>query len=94
MIRTSAYPLPWILGDFSRVGYYDDKNLPAKLDADFLVVQEDRVAEVEPKLQEAYYTFTIKIRAFQEDSKVYFKAKVFKNFFPGKTPDLPGKSSA
>ena len=23
IIRTSAYPLPWILGDFPRIGYYE-----------------------------------------------------------------------
>src|SRR5256714_10083309 len=41
MIRGSVYPLPWILGDFPRIGYYEGGNLPANVDADFLLVQQD-----------------------------------------------------
>src|SRR5205807_1018184 len=33
IIRTSAYPLPWMLDDFPHIGYYEQKSLPAKLDA-------------------------------------------------------------
>ena len=46
-IRTSTYPFPWLLGDFPNVGYYEHNNSPGKFDGDFLVVQEDRIAEVE-----------------------------------------------
>ena len=51
-IRTSSYPFPWMLGDFSNVGYYEHNNSPDKMDADFLLVQEDRIEEVEAKLTE------------------------------------------
>src|SRR6266446_1482880 len=91
MIRTSAYPLPWMLDDFPHIGYYDEGNLPAKLDAAFLLVQEDRVADVESKLHEAYYTESLRIRAYQDLSKVYFNAKVFKDIFPGRRPEFKGK---
>src|SRR5205085_7931236 len=56
MIRTSAYPLPWILGDFGRIGYYEKDAMPGTMDADFLLVQEDKIATVEARLQHAYYT--------------------------------------
>jgi len=46
LIRSSVYPLPWILGDFPNVGYYEHGNLPQNLDADFLLVQEDKIKEV------------------------------------------------
>jgi uncharacterized protein (TIGR03663 family) len=91
IIRTSSYPLPWILGDFAHVGYYEKDNLPEKIDAAFLLVQEDRITEVESKLHETYYTDTIRIRAYQESSKIYFNAKYFKDVFPGREPDFVGK---
>ena len=91
IIRTSAYPLPWILGDFVNVGYYEHDNLPEKLDADFLLVQEDKIKAVEAKLHESYYTDTVRIRAYQEPSKLYLNAKVFAGFFRGREPDFKGK---
>ena len=54
-IRTSTYPFPWLLGDFPNIGYYEHNNSPGKFDADFLVVQEDRIAEVEKKLHEKLF---------------------------------------
>jgi uncharacterized protein (TIGR03663 family) len=90
-IRTSTYPFPWLLGDFPKVGYYEHDNLPDKVDADFLIVQEDRIEEVEKKLRESYYTDSLTIRPYQDTSKVYFSEKVFKSFFPGREPDFVGK---
>ena len=94
IIRTSAYPLPWMLGDFTRIGYYENNNLPTPIDADFLLVQEDKIAEVDGKLQNAYYTMPFTIRSYQDTSKLYLSAKVFKNFFKGRTPDFAGRGPA
>ena len=91
LIRTSSYPLPWILGDFPRVGYYEHQAIPDPMDADFLLVQSDRITEVEAKLKNAYYTEPLTIRPYQDSSKVYFDAKRFKDFFPGRVPDFTGK---
>ena len=91
LIRSSTYPLPWILGDFDRVGYYEGGNMPANVDGDFLLVQQDKIKQVESKLKGTYYTDTVTIRNYQDPSKVYFKAEIFKEFFPGKTPDFVGK---
>ena len=93
IIRTSAYPLPWILGDFTRIGYYEKDQLPTPVDGDFLLVQEDKIASVESKLQNAYYTAPLTIRSYQDTSKLYLSAKVFKDFFPGQTPDFLGKNT-
>ena len=93
IIRASSYPLPWILGDFSHVGYYEHDALPEKADADFLLVQEDRIAEIEGKLQDSYFTETVRLRAFQDSSKAYFRANVFKDLFPKRTPEFKGKKS-
>ena len=90
IIRGSPYPLPWILGDFGRVGYYEKDNAPEKLDGDFLLVQQDRIADIEQKLHDTYYTAMLTIRPYQDPSKAYFSAKIFKSFFPGKGPDFTG----
>ncbi len=93
IIRTSAYPLPWLLGDFSRIGYYEKDALPTPMDADFLLVQQDKIAAVEDKLENAYYTAPLTIRSYQDTSKLYLSAKVFKDFFPGQTPEFSGKGA-
>jgi predicted membrane-bound mannosyltransferase len=94
MIRTSSYPLPWIFDDFPNVGYYEHDSLPPKVDADFLLVQEDRIKDVEPKLQNSYFTMPLTIRPYQDTSKLYLDAKRFKEFFPGQEPDFKGKGSS
>jgi uncharacterized protein (TIGR03663 family) len=92
LIRSSVYPLPWTLGDFDRVGYYEGGNMPANLDGDFLLVQQDKIKDVESKLKGAYYTDMMTLRNYQDPSKIFFSAKVFKEFFPGKAPDFVGNA--
>ena len=93
LIRSSVYPLPWILGDFPHVGYYEHDKMPEQMDADFLLVQQDKIKEVESKLKHAYYTDTLTIRNYQDPSKLYLSAKVFKEFFPNRAPDFIAKGS-
>jgi len=90
LIRSSIYPLPWTLGDFDRVGYYEGGNMPANVDGDFLLVQQDKIKDVESKLKGSYYTEMMTLRNYQDPSKIFFSAKVFKEFFPGKAPDFVG----
>ena len=94
LIRTSTYPLPWMLGDFTKVGYYEHNNMPQQLDGDFLLVQEDKIAEVEGKLHDTYYTELMTIRPYQDYSKLYFNAKVFYKLYPGRVPEFTGKPAA
>jgi uncharacterized protein (TIGR03663 family) len=90
MIRTSAYPIPWILGDFPKVGYYEHDAIPSPIDADFLLVQQDKIATVEAKLKGTYYTMPLTIRPYQDTSKLYLSARVFRDFFPGRAADFVG----
>ena len=92
MVRTSAYPFPWILGDFPNVGYYEHENLPEKVDADFLLVQQDRIKDVEPKLHESYFTEPLTIRPYQDTSKLYLNAKTFRALFPNRVPNFQGNA--
>ena len=91
LIRSSTYPLPWILGDFTHIGYYEHGNMPQDLDGAFLLVQEDKIKDVEPKLRNAYYTQPLRLRNYQDTSKLYLRAEIFKEFFPGQSPDFVGK---
>lgn len=91
LIRTSTYPLPWMLGDFTKVGYYEHNNMPGTLDGDFLLVQSDKIEEVEGKLRESYFTELMTIREYQDYSKIYFNVKVFSKLYPGRAPEFVGK---
>lgn len=91
LIRESTYPFPWILGDFTKVGYYEHGNLPDKVDGAFLIVQQNKIEEVEHKLHDSYYTEPLTIRPYQDPSKLYLSAKVFKSFYPGRAADFIGK---
>ena len=92
-MRPSPYPLPWILGDFPRIGYYEHDNNPPDFDADFLLVEESKIPTIEAKLQDSYYTEPLTVRPYQDTSKLYLRAGVFQDFFPGRLPDFigPGK---
>jgi hypothetical protein len=65
--------------------------MPRDLDAAFLLVQEDKIKQVESKLHNAYYTEPLRIRNYQEPSKLYLSAEIFKELFPGRSPDFVGK---
>ena len=49
---------------------------------------------MEAKLQSSYYTMPLTIRQYQDPSKLYLSAKVFKSFFEGRVPDFVGKTPA
>src|SRR6267143_4263302 len=91
LIRGSTYPFPWILGDFTKVGYYENGNMPQQVDGDFLIVQQDKIEEIERKLQDSYFTEPLTIRPYQDTSKLYLRAKVFKDLFPGRVAEFTGK---
>jgi hypothetical protein len=92
LIRSSVYPLPWVLGDFDRVGYYEGGNMPPNLDGDFLLVQQDKIKDVESKLKGTYYTEMMTLRNYQDPSKIFFSAPVFKQLFPDRKPEFVGGS--
>jgi uncharacterized protein (TIGR03663 family) len=93
ILMDSYHPLPWMLGDFPNVGYYDQDTKPPKLDADFLMVDDTRIDEVESQLRDSYFTATFTLRDAQDPSKLYLSAKKFQPVFPGRQPDfVPEKS--
>ena len=93
LIRGSTYPFPWILGDFTKVGYYENGNMPQQVDGDFLIVQQDKIEEVERKMHDSYFTEPLTIRPYQDTSKLYLRARVFQSLFPGRPVDFTGKAT-
>jgi uncharacterized protein (TIGR03663 family) len=91
IIRPSPYPLPWILGDFPQVGYYEHDNNPAKFDADFLLVEESKIDQIEKQLHDSYFTEPLTIRPYQDTSKLYLRVSVFQELFPDRLPNLIGR---
>ena len=64
--------------------------MPANLDGDFLLVQQDKIKDVQSKLKGTYYTDMMTLRNYQEPSKIFFSATVFKELFPGRKPEFVG----
>jgi hypothetical protein len=91
------------LGDFPKIGYYEHDNNPSDMDADFLLVEESKIPDVEAKLRDSYFTEPLTVRPYQDPSKLYFRASLvkdmekleihtprFQGFLPGKLPDSTG----
>lgn len=81
----STYPLPWLLGDFEHIGYYNNNNAPAAIEGyrvDFLLVTDKRVEEVESKLDADYYKQPIRLRPALEELQLYLRASRFVHLMP------------
>jgi len=94
ILLASYHPLPWVLGDFPHVGYYSDDMKPDKMDADFLLVEESRVAEVEKALKNSYFTTDLQLRDGQDSSTLFLEAGKFRSLFPGQDPDFDPDTGA
>jgi uncharacterized protein (TIGR03663 family) len=87
ILLESYHPLPWMLGDFTNIGYYDEA-APENPDADFLIVDDDRKAAVEKKLTGTYFTERIHLRDAQEPATIYYNAITFSGHFPNREPEF------
>ena len=88
IILDDQWPLSWILGDFTRIGYYGKDISPNNYDADFLVAEGRRVQEIEEKLLEKYFTGSFRLHSAQTPSTFYLNYETFKNLFSGRDPDF------
>jgi uncharacterized protein (TIGR03663 family) len=93
IIMESYHPLPWLLGDFTNIGYYDDTTSPPQMDGDFLLVEDSRVDEIEAALHDQYFTCPLRLRDAEDTSRLYLSVKKFRAVFPGRTPDFIGAPS-
>ncbi|MEI6349893.1 MAG: flippase activity-associated protein Agl23 [Verrucomicrobiota bacterium] len=89
ILLSSYHPLPWVLGDFTSVGYYEKEGAqPPTMDAGFLIAEEDRVAKVEAQLQQRYFVESFQLRDAMPAGKLYLNYERFASVFPGRTPEF------
>src|SRR5271157_1973554 len=94
VLLSSYFPIPWVLGEFPDIGYYNaDSAWPQKLDADFIVVDEDKADKLEKGLKDRYFTKDFRLRDGMDESRAYFRYETFKDIFPDRKPEFePGRS--
>ncbi len=79
IILDSYYPLPWMLGDFTNVGYYKD-GVGSSTDApDFAATVVADSAKLESRFSEPYYKRPFRLRDAQDDCVAYFRAATFRD---------------
>ena len=88
VLSSDEWPLPWTLGDFTMIAYYNINNLPKDTDADFLFVEKKHIGYIESKLKNEYFTESFPLRDAQESSKLYLSYTKFKNIFPDRKPEF------
>jgi len=95
VLLSSYFPIPWVLGDVADIGYYGSEigKWPKEMDADFIVLDEDKADELEKHLKERYFIEDFRLRDGMEGSRAYFKYDTFRDIFPGRQADFdPGQS--
>jgi len=91
ILLDSYYPLTWMLGDFTQIGYYKKEEPPEAYDTDFVVAQKNEMEKIESGLVGEYYKRTFRLRDSQEECVVYFRRKTFEGWFKGAPPLFQGK---
>lgn len=91
ILLSSYHPLPWVLGRFTQVGYYD-KESPQVMDAGFILAESDRIDKVEAQLKESYFVCPFRLRDGMTSGKLYFNTAQFASIFPGREPDFIPKT--
>jgi uncharacterized protein (TIGR03663 family) len=91
ILLESYYPLPWMLGDFTRIGYYKKDQPPEPLDADFVVAEIGQIEKIEAGLSREYYKRRFRLRDSQEECVVYFARGTFDDWFAGASPLFQGR---
>lgn len=93
LVVAEQYPWVWLLADFPRVDYPSFDQLPEPLDADFLVIDEPLVEQIEPLLRLDYYKFPIRLRGNSDNrAAVYLHTRTFAGLVgPKATAFTPGE---
>lgn len=85
----SVHPIPWLLGDFSRVGYYSRKSSSTvNYDAAFLLVDQNRVKEAESRLSHPYYKQELSLRPSLKPIYLYLRQAEFEHLMAGREAEF------
>lgn len=89
ILLSSYFPIPWVLGDFPNIAYYNrDDHWPAQLDTDFIAVEQAQASAVEARLKDKYFVVDFRLRDGMSDCVGYFRYSTFKDIFPDQAPDF------
>jgi uncharacterized protein (TIGR03663 family) len=89
ILLSSYFPIPWLLGEFSDIGYYNSGDRwPKKKDADFVVVDSDLARELEKSLTDRYFTVPFHLRDGMDECRAYFRYETFKDIFSNRKPEF------
>ena len=91
VVLESYYPLPWMLGDFTQIGFYKKEEPPEIYDGDFIVAQKDQAEQIEAALIDDYYKRNFRLRDSQDECVAYFRRKMYEEWFQGTPPVVRGK---
>lgn len=86
----SYYPLPWMLGDFTQIGYYKKDQSPPDWNVAFIAIDSTREDEVENQLVRGYFKRRFHLRSAQDSCTAYFAADAFPGTFLG-SPEIPAR---
>lgn len=94
VLLESYYPLPWVLGDFTRIGYYgahetDPDNWPAILDHAFIVIEKEKIDEALPRLRGDYVEREFLLRDGMKTCVAFFRRDLFPGLEPVKKAEAP-----
>jgi uncharacterized protein (TIGR03663 family) len=95
VLLSSYFPIPWVLGDFPNIGYYSaDTAWPQELDADFIVVDEEKADRLEKGLKDRYFAKNFRLRDGMDECRAYFRFGTFRDIFPDRKPEFEPRRSA
>ena len=87
VVLPEQYPFVWLLGDFPRIDYPAFDQLPDPLDADFLLIDDPLVDDIEPTLRLDYFKMPMAIRGSSENrATLYLSTEAFAGLVPADTP--------
>jgi uncharacterized protein (TIGR03663 family) len=78
---SSDWPLPWILGDFTKVGYFGG-TVPTEPNGILVMTDLFRRAQIEKILTKKYFIRIFKLRSAKDRSIAYYEYEKFKSYFP------------
>ena len=89
IIYESPQPLPWALPDLPNVAVVSHRSQFDIIDADFLLVHESRVEEVESLLLDIYYRSRFRFFSVDDNHRLYLRASVFSSVMEsGRVPEF------
>ena len=89
IICESPQPLPWALPELPNVIIENHNSEITFGDADFLLVHESRVDEVEAQLLDIYFRSRFRFYIPDDNHRLYLRASTFQDFVePERTPEF------